>query len=50
MQNFDNFTRAPFLATIAFHERTSAVAYANHFGVPLTGELLGGATGSLLHG
>jgi hypothetical protein len=37
LQTFDTMTRTPFLATIAYHERAHAVAYAQHFGVPLTG-------------
>ena len=38
LQNFDTVTRAPFLGNMAYHERTSAVAYAQHFGVQLSGE------------
>ena len=38
LQNFDCLTKAPYLVNIAYHERASAVAYAQHFGVPLTGE------------
>jgi hypothetical protein len=38
LQNFDTVTRAPFLGNMAYHERASAVAYAQHFGVQLSGE------------
>lgn len=39
-QNFDNLSRSPYLSNYAAHERMMAVAYAHHFGVPLTGGCL----------
>ena len=38
LQNFDSVTRVPYLTNVAYHERASAVAYAQHFGVQLSGE------------
>lgn len=38
LQNFDTLTRSPYLINMAYHERTSAVAYAHHFGVQLSGK------------
>lgn len=37
LQNFDTLTRTPMLCQIAYMERTSALAYAQHFGVALSG-------------
>lgn len=37
LQNFDNLSRSPYLSNYAAHERMTAVAYAHHFGLPITG-------------
>jgi hypothetical protein len=43
LQAFDVLTRSPYLAQVNYHERAQALAYAQHFGAPLTGE---GSAGS----
>ncbi len=40
-QNFDVLLKAPQLVHLAHFERNSALAYAQHFGVPLTGACKG---------
>ena len=45
LQNFDCLTRVPPLAQIAYQERHWAVAYAQHFGVALTGAPAGRLAG-----